>query len=423
MLNHYTMKNEKNELIFQISHQEEIPYGYPNPGLYQQLVLNNEGGNCPDCGTWSTVVHEYCAKVATAGSYNGSPIYDSFIHRRFKCGNCHRTFVERLPWLHLHQRLTEAGKNALLHAAAESTFQAVGEDFGRSRQNVKVHVRHHCQASQDSHLQERPTPTWLGIDEISLAKGKSSYSLVVYDLTVPWRPELVKIHESRQKKDVISILQQFSHPERITAIAIDMWEPYKIAIETALPHARVVIDAFHLIQASTRALDEIRKQAQKKLDKKESLALKKEKELFTKAIEELSEEERERLQFWQDSIPELAQAISLHQKLRSLYRLHDFEEALTHLVEWESAVLATSLEPFHRLLQTVYNWLPEIMNRFFCKISNAKTEGKNNQLRSLNKQGFGYSISSLQARMEIKEQRTALRRWRRYQDRIQRRSA
>jgi transposase len=40
----------------------------------------------------------------------------------------------------------------------------------------------------------------MGIDEISLAKGKSSYSLVVYDLTVPWRPELLKIHESRQKK-------------------------------------------------------------------------------------------------------------------------------------------------------------------------------------------------------------------------------
>jgi transposase len=194
---------------------------------------------------------------------------------------------------------------------------------------------------------------------------------------------------------VISILQQFSHPERITAIAIDMWDPYKIAIETALPHARVVIDAFHVIQASTRALDEIGKQVQKKLDKKQSLALKKEKELFTKAVEESSEEERERLPFWKDAVPELVQAISLHQKLRSLYRLHDFEEALTHLVEWESAVLATSLEPFHRLLQTVYNWLPEIMNRFFCKISNAKTEGKNNQLRSLNKQGFGYSISSL----------------------------
>jgi transposase len=423
MLNHYTMENEKKHSIFRISHQEEVPYGYPNPGLYRQLVLNNDEGNCPDCGIGSTVVHEYCPKVVIAGTYNGTPIYDSFIHRRFKCRNCYRTFMERLPWLRPHQRLTESGKNALLHAAAENTFQAVGEFFGRSGQNVKVHVRRNCQTLQEAYLQERPTPTFMGIDEISLAKGKGNYSLVIYDFTIPWRPELLKIHGSRKRKDVVSLLQQISHSEQIMAIAIDMWEHYKTAIETALPHALVVVDAFHVIQASVRSLDEVRKKVQLKLDKEQSLSLKKDKELFTKPIEELSKAEQERLQSWKTLIPELAQAISLHQKLRTLYHCRDFEEALTLLADWESMVLNSSLQPFHRLLKTVWNWLPEIMNRFLCKISNAKTEGKNNQLRSLNQQGFGYSISSLQARMEIKEQCTALRRWRRYQDQIKRQSA
>ncbi|ASA20232.1 transposase [Paenibacillus donghaensis] len=73
-------------------------------------------------------------------------------------------------------------------------------------------------------------------------------------------------------------------------------------------------------------------------------------------------------------------------------------------------------------IRTVWNWLPEIMNRLLCKISKAKTEGKNNQLRAMNKQGFGYSITSLQARMEMKEQLTALNRWRNYQDRQERKS-
>ncbi|MFB9276610.1 transposase [Cohnella cellulosilytica] len=51
------------------------------------------------------------------------------------------------------------------------------------------------------------------------------------------------------------MLQQFATPERIIGIAIDMWEPYKLAIQAALPHVITVIDAFHLIQASSKALD------------------------------------------------------------------------------------------------------------------------------------------------------------------------
>ncbi|WP_442961113.1 transposase [Pseudogracilibacillus sp. SO30301A] len=42
--------------------------------------------------------------------------------------------------------------------------------------------------------------------------------------------------------------------------------------------------------------------------------------------------------------------------------------------------------------------MPEILNRFIHRISNAKTEGKNNQIRTMNQQGFGYSIKSIQAR-------------------------
>jgi transposase len=408
---------------YRILHQYEVPYGYPNAGLYRQLEFLTHGCNCPDCGLRTHCVHEQVPKVVVSGTYNGTPIYDSFLHRRFKCKNCHRTFMDRVCWLFPFQRLTEPGKVALLYAAADGTFQTVGEDFGRSGQNVKVHVRRYYDQVIGHGHQTGTTPAFLGIDEISLAKGKGSYRLVVYDLTVPWRPQLFRMHDSRKKDEVIALLRQFASPERIIGIAIDMWEPYKLAIETALPHVHIVIDAFHLIQASTKALDDVRKSVQTKLNKEQALAMKQEKELFAKPIEELTEEERIRLKAWETAIPELAKAISLHQKLRGLYRSQDFDDGLALLADWEKEVLDADLAPFHRLLKTVWNWLPEIMNRFICKISNARTEGKNNQLRAMNKQGFGYSLSSLKARMEIKEQQTALNRWRQYQDHLQHKSS
>ncbi|MFC4767572.1 ISL3 family transposase [Effusibacillus consociatus] len=407
---------------YRIMRQEEIPFGYPNAGLHRDLALLTDGGHCPNCGAWCTYVHERCPRVVISGSFNGTPVYDSFVHRRFTCDNCHRTFMERLSWLEPYQQLTESGKTALLYTAADSTFKATGVDFGRSGQNVKVHVRRHYNSLQTDDFNNRTTPAYMGIDEISLAKGKGSYRLVVYDLTVPWRPQLMRIHDSRKKDEVAALLRQFKHPEQIIAIAIDMWEPYKTAIETALPHVLVVIDAFHVIQASTKALEEVRKAIQSRLTKEQALALKQDKELFNRPIEDLSADEKERLQAWEQAIPELALAVSLHQKLRCLYRCRDFEEALDLLADWEREVIAAGLDPFHKMLRTIWNWLPEIMNRFICKISNAKTEGKNNQLRAMNKQGFGYSIASLRARMQIKEDQTAVIRCRQHQDCKQKKS-
>ncbi|MGG4341055.1 transposase [Paenibacillus lautus] len=63
---------------------------------------------------------------------------------------------------------------------------------------------------------------------------------------------LIRMHTSRKKDEVVSLLQPFSSPERTIGIAIDMWEPYKLAIESTLLHVYVVIDAFHLIQADRR---------------------------------------------------------------------------------------------------------------------------------------------------------------------------
>lgn len=126
--------------------------------------------------------------------------------------------------------------------------------------------------------------------------------------------------------EVVKLLKQLSHPEQVLAVCIDMWKEYKTAIESVLPQAIVVIDAFHVIQASTRALGDVRKSVQKALTEEQRIALKQDKNLFVEPIEDLTPDQKERLKQWEETSPQLAQAISLHQK--SLYRCSDLEEAL-----------------------------------------------------------------------------------------------
>lgn len=132
-------------------------------------------------------------------------------------------------------------------------------------------------------------------------------------------------------------------------------------------------------------MGEVRKVVHKSLSKEQRDALKRDKDLFAEVFEDLTKEQQDQLE------------------------------------QWEKKILESSLEPFQGLLKTVWNWLPEILNRFIYRISNAKTEGKNNQVRTMNQQGFGYSLNSLQARMQIKEEKTAQLKWREYQDRYERR--
>ena len=68
MFSHCTMINESKEVPFVIIDQEAIPFGYPNAGLYRHLELTNQGAHCPDCGFWTTKVHEYHPKRGIAGS-------------------------------------------------------------------------------------------------------------------------------------------------------------------------------------------------------------------------------------------------------------------------------------------------------------------------------------------------------------------
>ncbi|MFD1067314.1 hypothetical protein [Oceanobacillus locisalsi] len=204
MRNHYIMTNEENEVPFVIVHQEEIPLGFSNAGLYRHLQLTSHGAHCTDCGFWTTKVHEYHPKQVIAGSHNDTPIIDHFHHRRFVCDSCHRTFMEPLSWLKPYQRITEIGCRTLLYRSADCTFKAVGEAFSRNGQNVRIHVLENYSEQPD--LAERSTPLLIGIDEMSLAKGKGNYSLVMYDLSVPWRPQLLLMHESRRKDEVMKVL-------------------------------------------------------------------------------------------------------------------------------------------------------------------------------------------------------------------------
>ncbi|WP_081799434.1 transposase [Neobacillus jeddahensis] len=50
---------------------------------------------------------------------------------------------------------------------------------------------------------------------------------------------------------------------------MDLWNPYKSAVNTVIPHAKIVIDKFHIIKLANKALEKIRKANRKNVSAEE----------------------------------------------------------------------------------------------------------------------------------------------------------
>ena len=82
----------------------------------------------------------------------------------------------------------------------------------------------------------RVTPTWLGIDDLTLA-GKPRCILTnlqersVFDLLA-----------SRTQVVVTAYLRALPWWEEVRVVCIDMWSPYRAASHLCLPQARIIVD-------------------------------------------------------------------------------------------------------------------------------------------------------------------------------------
>lgn len=46
---------------------------------------------------------------------------------------------------------------------------------------------------------------------------------------------------------------------------MDMWVPYRDAVQTVLPDARIVIDKFHVVRLSNEAVEKVRRSLRRQL--------------------------------------------------------------------------------------------------------------------------------------------------------------
>jgi transposase len=343
---------------------------------------------CPSCGTLSFQLHESKQRLVRDLAVAGKPSYLVIEARRFKCQQCRKPFTEALRSIARLARYTRRYEQYLFEQCRGSTIQAIcrQERLGyKAVEGVYFRLAARVQASAPPPLVRR-----LGIDEIALKKGHGQYALVLTDLE---RGCVLTVLADRTKETLEAYLATWSAEQRaaITDVALDLWEPYHLAVRASLPNAQICGDRFHVMKNLTERVAQARREIQRQAAKEVKAQLKGSRWLLLKNAEDLTEEEQTKLEAMYAVSPTLKRLQELKEAFRTIFETErEPESASQRLDEWIGEVEQSELSCLRKFVTTLRNWWQVIVRYFAERLTSGFVEGMNNKIKLIKRRGFGY---------------------------------
>lgn len=353
-------------------------------------------GICPDCGVLSDKVNDTRYHQVIDRPLFNQTMTIRVRKRRFKCLNedCGtKTFTEVIEGLkprsfytHLFQDFAYSFTTGMTYA---DTKRQLKNTYGYKVGLTSIYTWSQERLKAETPLQTPREARFIGLDEFS--KGKDhDYGVVLTNLEAR---KIIDVGDGgKTKKAASELLKKTVKPESVAAAVIDMWNPFKKAIEENLPNALIIIDKFHVIKKANKALDDVRKRIQRQTDEEPiKEQLKKYKELLRMGRERLSERQVERL--WQilELNQELKQTYEFKELLRDIYDNDDQNVTRIQLDNWVREAFETLIPELIDLAKTLDNWREEILNYWRFRLTNAVTEGKINKIKAIKRKAYNYN--------------------------------
>jgi len=311
-----------------------------------------------------------------------------FMARRFQCECCGRTFTEELAFVDSHRRQSGAFEKHIYHSCLGSSCKAVAVREGLSHATTRK-IFNRWAALKEKASKIGGTRV-LGVDEISLKKRHKQFALVISDID---RKCILAVLPDREKKTLEAWIDRLDSKEQksIRFVSMDMWAPYHQAARNKLPHAKVVVDRFHVMKQLNTRLTQLRTAYQKGLSPEKRSVMKGSRWLLVRNRSELSPLEEAQLTKILELYPELRTLYLLKEEFRCIFeKVHDRQKAERFLSAWILRARSTGDKYLAKFVTTLRNWWEEILNYFIERITNGFVEGLNGALRAMMRMAFGY---------------------------------
>ena len=306
---------------------------------------------------------------------------------RVRCAT-HGVTTVRVPWAEPGSRFTLLFERLAIAWLQDATPTAVGRRLGLSWDEARGIMERAVRRG----LARRTTApvARLGIDEKSFLK-RHQYVSVVVDLD---RGCVLHVADDRKATSLTPYFTALTPAQRegITAVAMDMWEPYRTTVRAHVPDAdaKIVFDKFHIMQHVGAAVDTVRKQEHKVLSAAGDTRLTRTKYAWLTNPANMARRARRAFAALRDSTLKSARAWAMKESLRRLWHYTYIGAARTFFRRWYGWAMRSQLEPMKKLARMLKAHVENILTYLTHRITNAVTEGLNAKIQWIKYGARGY---------------------------------
>lgn len=343
---------------------------------------------CPDCGVAEVSLHDRRNQLIEDRPVREQRVFLLCEKRRFRCIRCGVLFSEKYPSLARYGRCTKRMAEWLFNLCRTRSIAQVAAEIGWTR--PRLDRLFHRLATVKIEQRQQEAPEVIGIDEFAVLR-RHQYHTVITDLNGRCTHEIL---EGRSKQTIRDFLQTLQDPGRVKIVVTDMWDAYRQAIRSYLPHALHIVDKFHVVRHANWAVDQVRRRGRKGRNASTKSPWWKARWHLLRKQEALTERQMERVETLLQEDELLRRAYTLKERLRHWYQHKSLERAAGEFPDLVQAMLSSDIPEYKTLANTLLAWRSEILAYFLYSYTNGFTEGTNTKIKLLKR--IGYGIPSFQ---------------------------
>lgn len=371
-----------------------------NKALFIHCVPSTKA-RCPVCGSMYAHVDGHSVRTVQDLDSSGKKVYLVIHITRYMCREpirgkpgeiCGKTFQPFIEMIDEKARVTKRFRDRIAERALNEPFLRVAEEYGISDMTVKRALDSYIEEKEKWRLENFYCPEGIGIDENHL---NGRYCLVITDND---QHTLLDIYDNKDPDTVRSVFKALKDKDNLRYVTMDLSTEYRAAVEEVFGQKIAIIaDRFHVQKLINEAMMETRGNLAAGLNDKVKSGTRYNANLLRINIENLTDNNKERMSRMFKAVPKLDVAYALKEAFRSIYSYKNRASAEKAYKRFCHEIPEDQeFEPFRKTCRTIGNWYDQVFNYFdYDGASNGFTEAENGIISRRNIQGNGYSFETL----------------------------
>jgi transposase len=369
----------------QITNIQDKNVEYFHDKIVFHAIYKPKENLCPCCGHY-----EHSLKGSKTRKIRMAPLGNkaSFLSvelNRLKCLNCSQIWWPRMPFVQGNKRVTLSFERYVIDMMNFATVEHVARFLGVAWGTIKnIHKAHLQKEYKNPNFE---LVQYIGVDEFSIRKGHE-YMTIFINLETG---EIIHAIEGRSMECVTPFLLQLKEKAmQLKAIAMDMNAAYASATKKYLPDVDVVFDRFHVVALLNTVIDEIRRDQQAKCNAVGLKAIKGMRFLLLSNYEKLNPKKQSSLECLLEINKPIALAHAMKEQIRLFWTKGSIQEGARFLGWWIIDAIDSGIYELQKTGRTLIRYGRDLLNYFKHPISNGKTEGINNKIKTMKRQAYGF---------------------------------